>query len=53
MADDFYTQGMSLLCPLDDEHLPLDASNLKSKQVGVGCLAVGGRSVGESALHSG
>lgn len=24
---------MSLLCPLDDEHLPMEAGNLKSKQV--------------------
>jgi len=37
---DYYTQSMSLLCPLDDDHLPMEAANLKSKQVGG--LGVGG-----------
>jgi hypothetical protein len=32
-GQDYYTQSMSLLCPLDDEHLPMEAANLKSKQV--------------------
>ena len=50
---DFYTQGMSVLCPLDDEHLPMEAANLKNKQVGLSesqngcsrgaaCVACGG-----------
>lgn len=30
---DYYTQSMSLLCPLDDEHLPMEAANLKTRQV--------------------
>jgi hypothetical protein len=30
---DYYTQGMSLLCPLEDDMLPLEAANLKTKQV--------------------
>lgn len=38
LDDDFYTQAMSLLCPLDDEHLPMEASNLKNKQVEVALL---------------
>eukprot|EP00775_Hariotina_reticulata_P013734 gene13734-13855_t len=32
---DYYTQSMSLLCPLDDEHLPMEAANLKTRQVEV------------------
>jgi hypothetical protein len=37
-AGDYYTQGMSLLCPLEDDMLPLEAANLKTKQVrGGGC----------------
>ncbi|KIY92505.1 hypothetical protein MNEG_15457 [Monoraphidium neglectum] len=31
---DYFTQSMSLLCPLDDDSLPMEAANLKSKQVG-------------------
>lgn len=34
LDDDFYASSMSVLCPLNDEYLPMDASNLKSKQVG-------------------
>lgn len=34
MESDYFTQSMSLLCPLDDEHLPMEAANLKSRQVG-------------------
>ncbi|GBF89177.1 hypothetical protein Rsub_01894 [Raphidocelis subcapitata] len=34
-AADYYTQSMSPLCPLDDEHLPMEAASLKSKQVEV------------------
>lgn len=30
---DFYTQSMNVLCPLDDECLPLEAANLKTRQV--------------------
>jgi hypothetical protein len=30
---DFYTQTMNVLCPLDDECLPLEAANLKTRQV--------------------
>lgn len=30
---DFYTQAMNVLCPLDDECLPLEAANLKTRQV--------------------
>ncbi len=36
LDDDFYASSMSVLCPLNDEFLPMDASNLKSKQVGTG-----------------
>ena len=32
-GDDFYTQGMSVLCPLGDDELPLDAAGLKGRQV--------------------
>ncbi|WIA29098.1 hypothetical protein OEZ86_011609 [Tetradesmus obliquus] len=35
MESDYFTQSMSLLCPLDDEHLPMEAANLKSRQVEV------------------
>lgn len=34
-AGDFYTTSMSLLCPLDDSQLPMDAVNMKAKQVEV------------------
>jgi hypothetical protein len=30
---DFYTQAMNVLCPLDDDCLPLEAANLKTRQV--------------------
>jgi len=30
---DYFTQSMSLLCPLDDEQLPMEAANLKTRQV--------------------
>jgi hypothetical protein len=33
MESDYFTQSMSLLCPLDDEHLPMEAANLKTRQV--------------------
>lgn len=33
LEPDYYTQNMSLLCPLDDEHLPMEAANLKTRQV--------------------
>lgn len=33
IESDYYTQSMSLLCPLDDEHLPMEAANLKTRQV--------------------
>ncbi|KAF6266720.1 hypothetical protein COO60DRAFT_10327 [Scenedesmus sp. NREL 46B-D3] len=35
MESDYFTQSMSLLCPLDDEHLPMEAANLKTRQVEV------------------
>jgi hypothetical protein len=38
LEDDFYASSMSVLCPLDDDSLPMDASNLKSKQVGPAAL---------------
>eukprot|EP00879_Flechtneria_rotunda_P004794 GHRR01005066.1.p1 GENE.GHRR01005066.1~~GHRR01005066.1.p1 ORF type:complete len:626 (+),score=240.90 GHRR01005066.1:617-2494(+) len=32
---DYYTQSMSVLCPLNDEYLPMEAANLKTRQVDV------------------
>lgn len=40
---DFYTQTMNVLCPLDDECLPLEAANLKTRQV---------RKCSECSLHA-
>lgn len=34
---DFYTQAMNVLCPLDDDCLPLEAANLKTRQVRTQC----------------
>jgi hypothetical protein len=39
---DFYTQSMNVLCPLDDDCLPMEAANLKTRQVCVRARAGGG-----------